>query len=147
MSPPTAVGNGITIHGVTDIETFTLSHPLTITGVMARRAKSVPLKAGVAAVTSSDQFKSKVSLHRLSNEGAGKNYEEHCVDPFLQAPWKPLAKRWDRKSFTSSPIVSSDGMLTRGEHTDRLSTESKARRVSCVTLQGFNRLNIMLIGH
>ena len=62
MSPPTAVSNGITVHGVTDTETFTLPNPLTIAGVMARRAKSAPLKAGIAAATSSDQFKSKVSL-------------------------------------------------------------------------------------
>ena len=75
MSPPTAVGNGITVNGVTDTETFTLPNPLTVTGVMARRAKSAPLKAGIAASTSSEQFKSKVSpfrCHRLSNEGGGE---------------------------------------------------------------------------
>ncbi|KAF8424635.1 aromatic amino acid aminotransferas-like protein [Tirmania nivea] len=77
MSPPTAVGNGITVHGVTDTETFTLPNSLTVAGVMARRAKSAPLKAGVAAATSSDQFKSK-------------------------APWKPLAKRWDHRLSTES---------------------------------------------
>lgn len=62
MTPPTAVSNDIVVHGVTDTETTTIPNPLTVAGVLARRAKSAPLKAGIAAATSSDHFKSKVSI-------------------------------------------------------------------------------------
>ena len=60
MSPPIAVSNYVTVNGVTGTESITVPRPLTIADVLERRARASPLKAGVAATTSSDQFKSKV---------------------------------------------------------------------------------------
>lgn len=78
MSPPVVVSNHAAVNGVTDTEAVTVPRPLTITGVIERRAKAPPFKAGVAASTTSDQFKSKVSLsqHRFRLEGLGSHL--HC---------------------------------------------------------------------
>ena len=58
MAPPTAID----IEGVTDTQAIMLPDPLTVNGVSARRAKAGQLVAGTAAFTSSDHFKSPVSL-------------------------------------------------------------------------------------
>lgn len=58
MAPPTAID----IEAVTDTQAIVLPDPLTINGVSARRAKAGKLVAGTAAFTSSDFFKSSVSL-------------------------------------------------------------------------------------
>lgn len=62
MTPPSAVSNGVTVHGVTDTTSVTIPNPLTVAGVVARRERSAPLKAGIAAATSSDAFKTKVRI-------------------------------------------------------------------------------------
>lgn len=56
MAPPSAID----IRGLTDTEAFIYPNPLTINEVTERRAKAGKLIAGVAAGTSSDQFKGKV---------------------------------------------------------------------------------------
>lgn len=82
MSPPIAISTDVTMNGVMDTG-VTVSKSLTTAGVLERRAKGPPFKAGVAAPTSSDQFKSKVGLshHKLLLEGL-ENYLHlgHVVD-------------------------------------------------------------------
>jgi hypothetical protein len=58
MSPPTAVEPP----SVVDTQIATLFGPLSINGIPSRRAKAPKLNGGLAAVTSSDMFKSPVSL-------------------------------------------------------------------------------------
>ncbi|KAF8469547.1 aromatic amino acid aminotransferas-like protein [Kalaharituber pfeilii] len=77
MTPPSAVLSEMGVHTVTATSAVTNRSPLTVSGVAARRAKSAPLKAGIAAAASSDMFKGK-------------------------APWKPMAKRWDHRLSTES---------------------------------------------
>lgn len=75
MSPPVAVSSHAAVNGVTDTEAVTVPRPLTIADVLERRAKAPPFKAGVAAFTTSDQFKLKVSLshHGFRLEGLGSH--------------------------------------------------------------------------
>lgn len=58
MAPPSAID----IRGLTDTEAVIYPDPLTINEVTERRAKAGKLVAGVAAGTSSDLFKGKVSF-------------------------------------------------------------------------------------
>jgi hypothetical protein len=88
MAPPTAID----VEAVTDTEAFVIPDPLTVNGVSARRAKAGKLIAGVAAATSSDQFKTPVSIP-LPNQVLGLAQQ---VTDESQATWKPKAKRWDR---------------------------------------------------
>jgi aromatic amino acid aminotransferase I len=68
MAPPSAISIGI--EGVTDIEAIVLPDPLTVNGVPYRRAKAGKLVAGTAAYTSSDFFKSPVSILTLKKESS-----------------------------------------------------------------------------
>jgi len=61
MAPPTAID----VEGVLDTESIVLPDPLTVNGVSARRAKAGQFSAGVAAFTTSDHFKSPVSIFHL----------------------------------------------------------------------------------
>lgn len=56
MAPPSAID----IRGLTDTEAFIYPNPMTVNEVAERRAKAGKLIAGVAAGTSSDNFKCKV---------------------------------------------------------------------------------------
>lgn len=60
MSPPSAID----IEGVTDTQAIVQPDPLTVNGVSTQRAKAGKLIAGVAAVSSSDQFKTPVCTSR-----------------------------------------------------------------------------------
>ena len=57
MSP-----TAIDVEAVTDTQAITLPDPLTVNGISAWRAKAGNLNGGTAAFTSSDFFKSPVSL-------------------------------------------------------------------------------------
>jgi aromatic amino acid aminotransferase I len=59
MSPPSIQDVGV--HATSDTTAVTIPDPLTCDDVTARRSKSGPFKGGVAASTSSEFFKSKVS--------------------------------------------------------------------------------------
>jgi hypothetical protein len=88
MAPPTAID----VEAVTDTEAIVMPDPLTVNGVSARRAKAGKLIAGVAAATSSDQFKTPVSIPPLTHVfGLAKQVSNES-----QSTWKPKAKRWDR---------------------------------------------------
>jgi aromatic amino acid aminotransferase I len=64
MAPPTAID----IEGVTDTQAIVLPDPLTVNGVSARRAKAGKFSYGTAAFTSSDFFKSLVSISPRSTD-------------------------------------------------------------------------------
>ena len=76
MAPPSAID----AQSVTDTQTATLSGPLSINGVSARRAKAPQISGGIAAHASSDMFKSpgyekppaKRWNHRLNEESTSR---------------------------------------------------------------------------
>ena len=137
MTPPSAISNDITVHGVTDTETVTIPSPLTAAGVMARRAKNAPLKAGIAAATSSDQFKSKVSItDTIGFQLRGRGCSIHSVMMLIVFCRHP-GSHWQRGGTVSETICHQLSCPQDAyNYIDRLSTESKARKVSCLHDKG-----------
>lgn len=91
MAPPSA----IEIEGVTDTEAIALPDPLTINGIASRRLKAGRLVAGTAAGTSSDLFKTPVSMIYLSGISSLTLKKDH----------------WKTKSQTMGPYVTPSPLL------------------------------------
>ena len=81
----------VEVEGIRDTEGIVVPDPLLLDVISARRLKAGKLVAGVATLTSSDQFKSPVRLCCIHSPFSALTKS--------QTFGQPKAKRWDRKAI------------------------------------------------